>query len=86
MDERMDELSWFFEIYELRKKVQSLEKHVENALFNNKNTNAKNLKFFCGIEVNTFKCILVLVRPYVKQHHLKLTFEDHLLLSNQRYN
>ena len=45
-----------------------------------KNTNAKNLKFFCGVEVNTFKWVLVLVRPYVKRYHLKLTFEDHLLL------
>ena len=52
-------------IYELCKKNQSLEKHVENAPFSFKNTNAKNLKFFCGVEFNTFKWILVLVKPYV---------------------
>ena len=60
--------------------MESLEKHVENALFSFKNTNAENLKLFCGVEVNTFKWILVLVRPYEKRYHLKLTFEDHWLL------
>ena len=68
------------EIYELCKKVQSLEKRVENTLFSFKNTNAKNLNFSCDAEVNTFKWILVLAKPFVKRYHLKLTFEDHLLL------
>ena len=49
------------EIYELHKKKQSPVKHVENALFSFKNMNAKNLKFFCGVEVNTFKWISVLM-------------------------
>ena len=52
------------EIYEFRKKVQSLEKSVENPLFSFKNTNAKYLKCLCGVEVNIFKWILVLVKPY----------------------
>ena len=39
----------------------SLEKWVKNALFSFKNTNAKNHKFFCGVEVNAFKWILKLV-------------------------
>ena len=60
--------------------MKSLEKRVENVVFSFKNTNAENLKFFCGVEVNTFKWILVLVRPYEKRYHLKLTFEDHWLL------
>ena len=38
------------------------------------------LGVFCGVEVNTFKWILVLVKPYVKRYHLTLTFENHLLL------
>ena len=59
--------------------MQSLEKSVENAFFSFKNTNAKNLQIFCGVEVNTFKWILVLVKLYVEQCHLKLTLEDHLL-------
>ena len=41
------------ETYELRKKVESLEKRVENAFFSFINTNAENL--ICGVEVNTFK-------------------------------
>ena len=41
------------EIYELRKKVESLEKRVENAFFSFINTNAENL--ICGVEVNTFR-------------------------------
>ena len=34
------------EIYELCKKMQNLEKRVENALFSFKNTNAKNFRGF----------------------------------------
>ena len=49
------------EIYELHKKMQSLEKCVGNALFSFKNTNAQSLKVFCGVEANTFKWILVLI-------------------------
>ena len=39
------------EIYELHKKVLSLEKCVENALLSFKKTNAKNLKFFVVLKL-----------------------------------
>ena len=40
----------------------------------------KNIKFFCGIGIKTFKWILDRIKPHVKRYHLQLTFEDHLLL------
>ena len=40
----------------------------------------KNIKFFCGIGIKTFKWILGRIKPHVKRYHLQLTFEDHLLL------
>ena len=44
------------------------------------NLSEKNIKFFCGIGIKTFKWILSRIKPHVKPYHLQLTFEDHLHL------
>ena len=44
------------------------------------NLSEKNIKYFCGIGIKTFKWILSRIKPHVKPYHLQLTFEDHLHL------
>ena len=44
------------------------------------NLSEKNINFFCGIGIATFKWILGRTKPNVKCYHIQLTFDDHLLL------
>ena len=68
------------DIYEIRHQKEVLEKEKKAEKFSFMNLSEKNIKFFCGIGIKTFKWILGRIKSHVKRYHLQLTFEDHLLL------
>ena len=59
------------EIYELRHQKVVLEKEKKAEKFNFMNLSEKNIKFFCGIGIKTFKWISGRVKPHVKRYHLQ---------------
>ena len=61
------------EIYELRHQKEVLEKEKKAEKFNFMNLSEKNIKFFCGIRIKTFKWILGRIKPQ-KHYHLQLSF------------
>ena len=44
------------------------------------NLSGKNISFFCGVGIEIFKRISSRIKSHVNCYHLRLTFEDHLLL------